>query len=80
MGKGGPLMPFTLEPTSPAPAPLVVANEFARVSVSLDRTANGPRLLVTDLETGREIRLDPLELEGLTRLTHEAIARMVAPS
>lgn len=59
--------------------PLVVANEFARVSVALDRTANGPRLLVRDLETGREIRLDPLELEGLTRLTHDAFAEVVAP-
>ena len=60
-------------------SPLVVANEFARVSVTVDHRANGPRLLVTDLETGRDICLDPLELEGLTRLTHEAIAQMVAP-
>jgi hypothetical protein len=43
-----------------------VANEFARVSVTVDHRANGPRLLVTDLETGRDICLDPLELEGLT--------------
>jgi hypothetical protein len=63
-------------PTQP---PLVVGNEFARVSVALDRTANGPRLLVRDLETGREIRLDPLELEGLTRLTHDAFAQIVTP-
>jgi hypothetical protein len=72
-------MPSTLESTSPPAPPLVVANEFARVSVALDRTGNGPRLVITDLETGQQIGLDPLELEGLTRLTHEAIARVVAP-
>jgi hypothetical protein len=33
----------------------------------LDSTANGPRVLVRDLNTGSEVYLDLLELESLTR-------------
>ncbi|WP_181784037.1 hypothetical protein [Pseudonocardia pini] len=40
-------------------------NEFATVRVALDERGNGPRLLVTDLESGAEILLSPLELASL---------------
>ena len=43
-----------------------IRNEFARVEVELDETANGPRLRLRDLKTGRETFLDALELESLT--------------
>jgi hypothetical protein len=37
-------------------------NEFASVRVSVDSRANGVRLLVEDVESGRRVFLDPLEL------------------
>lgn len=43
-----------------------LASEFASVEVSLDLSANGPRLRVGDLNTGRERFLDPLQLQSLT--------------
>jgi hypothetical protein len=58
---------------------LLLRNEFATVEVSLDETANGPRLLVRDLETGREALLDALEVESLTRMDHDDFADRVRP-
>jgi len=40
----------------------VLANEFAAVRLSVDRRGHAPRLLVEDLETGRSVLLEPLEL------------------
>ena len=57
--------------TPPPPHRLVLRNEFATVEVLLDETANGPRLLVRDLETGRQVHLDALEVESLTRMNHD---------
>jgi hypothetical protein len=48
---------------------VVLTNEFASVRVSLDASANGPRLLVEDLETGARIFLDPLELASFCLAT-----------
>ncbi len=50
--------------------PVELAGEFARVLVEPDYEANGPRLKVSDLESGRTRYLDPLELATLTLLTH----------
>jgi hypothetical protein len=50
---------------------LRLVNEFAAVEVSLDRSANGPRLLVTDTESGRSIHLDPLELASFCEASEE---------
>ncbi|WP_407685937.1 hypothetical protein [Mycobacterium sp. HUMS_1102779] len=44
----------------------VLINEFAAVRLWLDRSGNGPRLLVEDLESGDEAFLDPLELSSFT--------------
>lgn len=54
-------------------------SEFARVRVSLDRSANGDRLAVIDLRTGAQIYLDPLELERLTAARHHDLAALVRP-
>lgn len=43
-------------------------SEFACVEVEADYSANGPRLLVRDLNNGVEIYLDLLEVESLTRM------------
>ena len=45
---------------------LFLASEFASVKVSVDASANGPRLRLVDLNTGRERFLDPLHLQSLT--------------
>ena len=49
----------------------ILINEFAAVRLWLDRTGNGPRLLVEDLESGDEAFLDPLELSSFTVATPE---------
>lgn len=41
----------------------ILANEFAEVAVSLDLTANGPRLRLEDLRSGRVRYASPLDLE-----------------
>ena len=49
----------------------ILRNEFATVEVKTDESANGVRLMIRDLTTGNCIYLDPLELEALTRVSHE---------
>jgi hypothetical protein len=66
--------------TNAPPPRLVLRNEFATVEVMLDETANGPRLLVRDLETGRQVHLDALEVESLTRMSHDDFAERVRPA
>ena len=58
---------------------VVLKNEFATVEVTRDDTANGSRLLIKDLQSGRQVYLDPLELEALTRVPHSAFARWLDP-
>ncbi len=58
---------------------VVLKNEFATIEVARDDTANGSRLLIRDVQTGREVYLDPLELEALTRAPHSAYARWLDP-
>lgn len=48
-------------------AAFTLKSEFAHVSVSVDETGQGPRLVLRDHRGGRERYLDPLELECLTR-------------
>ena len=47
---------------------MLLRSEFACVELLIDRSANGPRLLIRDLNSGREILLDPLEVESITRM------------
>ena len=58
---------------------ILLRNEFASVEVLKDDSANGPRLLIRDLEDGSEIYLDPLEVESLTRRTHADFTDFVRP-
>ena len=58
----------------------VVASEFARVAVRVDDTANGVRLRVEDLRTGRVRYLDALELETIVWLRDEHLGRLMDPS
>ena len=47
--------------------PLLIANEFAEVHVRRVMTRNGMRLEISSPRTATAVRLDPLELEVLTR-------------
>ena len=58
----------------------VVASEFARVAVRVDDTANGVRLRLEDLRTGRVRYLDALELETIVWLRDEHLGRLLDPS
>ncbi|MPZ87300.1 MAG: dihydrodiol dehydrogenase [Nitriliruptorales bacterium] len=59
---------------------VVYKNEFAMVAIGRHETSSGPRLQIVDLASGAEVYLDPIELEGLTRLRHQAFAPLLDPS
>lgn len=46
-----------------------LANEFAAVTVSIDHSGRGPRLFISDDESGEGVYLDPLQLAALCRST-----------
>ena len=50
------------------------------MTVGLDDTANGPRLRICDPNSGREICLDPLELQAIAWARHETFAALLRPS
>jgi len=58
----------------------MVASEFAQVSVTIDVEANGPRLRLEDLRTGRVRFLDALELETIVWLPDERLTALLDPS
>ncbi|MGX9670562.1 hypothetical protein [Mycobacterium sp. HM-7] len=58
----------------------VVHNEFAQVSVRVDRAGHSPRLVLTDLKTGRERFLDALELETIVWLPDGHMQKLLDPS
>ncbi|MEH7111724.1 hypothetical protein V7124_04990 [Neobacillus niacini] len=58
----------------------VLKNEFAHVSVQIDRSANGDRLLLKDIRTGKVSYFDPLELESLLWATHKDLTILLDPS
>ncbi|KAB7761369.1 hypothetical protein [Mycolicibacterium mucogenicum] len=58
----------------------VVHNEFAQVSVRVDHTGNSPRLVLTDLKTGRARFLDALELETIVWLPDGHMQKLLDPS
>jgi hypothetical protein len=58
----------------------VLKNEFAHVSVQKDKTANGDRLLIKDIRTGKISYFDPLELESLLWSTHKELTNLLDPS
>jgi hypothetical protein len=58
----------------------IVHSEFAQIRVGIDDTANGPRLRLQDLRTGRVRFLDALELETIVWLAEEHLQRLLDPS
>jgi hypothetical protein len=59
--------------------PAIVRSEFAMVELAFVPGASGPLLQVTDASSGRSVRLDALELEGLCWLDCEQRRRLLDP-
>jgi len=57
-----------------------VENEFAQVAVTVDGSANSPRLRLEDLRSGRVRHLDALELETLVWLPEGHLRALLDPS
>jgi hypothetical protein len=55
----------------------VVRNEFAVVEVTVREQAGSTVLVVDDATSGREVVLDALELEALTRTSHGTLRRLI---
>lgn len=65
--------------SDPSPR-LELTSEFAAVALEVDAHANGPRLRVQNLQNGRIVYLDPLEIASLTWLSHERLGPFLDPS
>lgn len=55
-------------------------SEFARVRIEENNTANGPRLMIRDMKSGKTRYFDPLELEHLAWTRHEELTPLLDPS
>jgi hypothetical protein len=62
-----------------APERMLLRCEFASVRIEIDDSANGPRLAVTDLRSGRTSYFDPLELEALVWVSHDELTDFMNP-
>jgi len=58
----------------------IVENEFATVTISIDRTGNDTRLLIVDNASGRATLLDALVLEALVWTPPDALRTLLDPS
>ncbi len=58
---------------------LIIGNEFACVSVSIDEHGHDPRLMIEDLDTGATVWLDALILASLAREKVENLVRHLMP-
>ena len=58
----------------------IIENEFASVTVSIDRQGNDDRLLITDNKTGRHAYYDALLLEVLAWLPEHLLERLLDPA
>lgn len=47
---------------------IVAENEFASVTLELDKDANGPRIRIISNRSGTETILDPIELDVISRV------------
>lgn len=59
---------------------LVIENEFASVTVSVDHQGNDDRLLIADNKTGRRAYYDALLLETLAWLPEHLLLRLLDPA
>jgi hypothetical protein len=62
------------------PPRLSLSSEFGSVTVEVDHQANGPRLRIENVQNGRVVYLDPLEVASLTWLTHDRLGPFLDPS
>lgn len=54
-----------------------VRNEFAMVELEITKGPTAQTLHIRNAETDEVVRLDPLELEALTRLAHRAFGPLI---
>ena len=59
---------------------VIIVSEFGQVAVGIDRSANGPRLMLRDVRTGKTAYFDPLELESLIWCEHKQLAEILDPA
>ena len=59
---------------------MILRNEFAAVEVDLDTEGNGDRLRIEDLDSGRVIYLDALQLENIVWMPDDEISDLMDPS
>ena len=57
-----------------------VRNEFAVVEVSVREQGGSTVLVIEDAAEGNAVVLDALELEVLTRTSHETLRRLISAS
>jgi hypothetical protein len=57
--------------------PIEIANEFANVHVRKVHTRNGERLEIRSPRRDTLLRLDPMELEAISGLDPESLARLL---
>ena len=62
------------------PAKLVIQNEFASVTVSVDHHGHDDRLLITDNKTGQRAYYDALLLECLAWIPEQLLRQLLDPS
>ncbi len=55
---------------------VVLRNEFASVSLSIDPSGNGDRLRIVDIATGAVAYLEPLELAALTKVHPDHLTQL----
>jgi hypothetical protein len=60
--------------------PVIISNEFAVVKVEMDNEGNGDRLRLEDMDGGRVIYLDALQLENLIWIPDEKLTEYMDPS
>ena len=58
---------------------MVLRSEFATVRVFRDVTANGDRLCIVDLRSGKANYFDPLQLEALAWCDHSGFENWLKP-
>lgn len=59
---------------------MIIRNEFAAVEVELDNEGNGDRLRVEDLDSGRVVYLDALQLENIVWMPDDELSALMDPS
>jgi hypothetical protein len=59
---------------------IMIIGEFGHISAGMDTSANGPRLMLRDVRTGKTAYFDPLELESLVWCRHEQLAEILDPA